>query len=389
MRKICFVTGTRAEYGLLQPLLKLFNFDDSWDLQILVTGMHLAPEFGLTYQIIEADGYKISGKIEMLLSSDSSNAIVKSIGLGMIGFADALTRLQPDLMLVLGDRYEIMAAVTAAFIMRIPVVHLHGGETTEGAFDEGIRHAITKMSYLHFVAADEYSKRVIQLGEHPDRVYNVGGIGIDNIKNMSLLNRYEFEKSIHFKLHKYNILVTFHPVTLENMSSKTQLLNLFDALDEFLDLGVIFTKANSDNDGRIINQMIDEYTQNNLERAVAFTSLGQLRYLSAMQFVDGVVGNSSSGIIEAPSMRTGTVNIGDRQKGRLMAHSIIQSGTSKEDIIKSISILLSKEYKSTLEIIVNPYGDGGVADKIHAIISELNLSEINLKKSFFDIAMVK
>lgn len=386
MKRICFVTGTRAEYGLLQPLMKLFKDSSSWNMQLVVTGMHLSPEYGLTYKTIEKDGYNIDIKLEMLVSSDTDIGVVKSTGLGMISFADAFSTLQPDLLIVPGDRYEILSAVTAAFFMRIPIAHLHGGETTEGAFDEGIRHTITKMSYLHFVAADEYRNRVIQLGESPERVYTVGGIGIDNILNLELLSRDLLEQSIMFKLHRRNLLITFHPVTLEQRSAETQFTALCSALDQFPDIGLIFTKANSDNDGRAINKLIDQYVLDNSSRAVAFTSLGQLRYLSVMQYVDGVVGNSSSGIVEAPSMKVGTLNIGDRQKGRLMADSVIQCGNKIDDIVDGLTKLLSKEFRQKLVDVINPYGTGGTATKIFEIIDELDFTKISLKKKFYDLS---
>ena len=305
-RKICVVTGTRAEYGLLYWLMKEIESDDDLELQIIATGMHLSPESGLTYKEIEKE-FRIDKKIEMLLSSDTPVGISKSMGLAQISFAEAYDELRPDIVVVLGDRYEIFSAASAAMIGRIPIAHLHGGETTEGAFDESIRHAVTKMSHLHFTATEEYRKRVIQLGEHPDRVFNVGGLGIDNIKKLELLSKSEFEDSIGFKLDKKNILVTFHPVTLEDSTASEQFRNLLDAIDELKKTHIIFTKANSDTDGRVINSMIDEYAQSHNDKAIAFTSLGQLRYLSALRYVDAVVGNSSSGLAEAPSFKVGTI----------------------------------------------------------------------------------
>jgi GDP/UDP-N,N'-diacetylbacillosamine 2-epimerase (hydrolysing) len=284
--------------------------------------MHLSPEFGLTYKEIEKE-FKINKKIEMLLSSDTSVGISKSMGLAQISFAESYDELKPDIVIVLGDRYEIFSATSAAMIARIPIAHIHGGEKTEGAFDESISHSITKMSHLHFTATEEYKNRVIQLGEHPSRVFNVGGMGIENIKRLKLLSKDEFEKSIEFKLNIKNILVTFHPVTLENSTAKEQFQELLDAIDELEDTNIIFTKANSDTDGRVINQMIDEYVTKNSHKSIVFTSLGQLRYLSALQYVDAVVGNSSSGLAEAPSFKIGTINIGDRQKGRIKASSVI------------------------------------------------------------------
>ncbi len=383
MKKICVVTGTRAEYGLLYWLMKEIEADKDLELQLIVTGMHLSSEFGLTYKEIEKE-FKINKKIEMLLSSDTSIGISKSMGLAQISFAEAYDELKPDIVVVLGDRYEIFSATSAAMIAKIPVAHLHGGETTEGAFDESIRHSITKMSHLHFTATQEYKNRVIQLGEYPSRVFNVGGMGIENIKRLKLLSKEEFEKSIDFKLNKKNILVTFHPVTLEKSTAKEQFQELLDAIDELEDTNIIFTKANSDTDGRVINQMIDEYVTNHSDKAVGFTSLGQLRYLSALQFVDAMVGNSSSGIAEAPSFKIGTINIGDRQKGRIKAQSIIDCEPKKEVILKAFNKLYSNKFKDLLQTIKNPYGDGCASMNIIEEIKKIDLKNI-LKKSFYDL----
>ncbi len=382
-RKICVVTGTRAEYGLLYWLMKEIEEDNNLELQLIVTGMHLSPEFGLTYKEIEKD-FKIDKKIEMLLSSDTSIGISKSMGLAQISFAEAYQELEPDIVVVLGDRYEIFSAVSSAMIARIPIAHLHGGEATEGLIDESIRHSITKMSHIHFTASQEYKNRVIQLGEQPDKVFNVGGLGIDNIKRLKLLSKKEFEKSINFKLNKKNILVTFHPVTLESSTAKEQFQHLLDAIDILEDTNIIFTKANSDTDGRIINSMIDMYVKENSQKSVCFTSLGQLRYLSALQYVDAMVGNSSSGLAEAPSFKIGTINIGDRQKGRIMADSVINCKSDRESILKAFKKLYSKVFQEELKTSINPYGDGGASKKIKAVIQDINLEGI-LKKSFFDI----
>ena len=382
-RKICIVTGTRAEYGLLYWLMKEIEADKDLELQLIVTGMHLSPEFGLTYKEIEKD-FIIDKKIEMLLSSDTPIGISKSMGLAQISFAEAYEELQPDMLVVLGDRYEIFSAVSVAMIARIPIAHLHGGETTEGAFDESIRHSITKMSHLHFTATDTYRKRVIQLGEHPKRVFNVGGMGIENIKRLKLLSKEEFEKSIDFKLNKKNILITFHPVTLENATAKEQFQELLNAVDILKSTNIIFTKANSDTDGRVINQMIDEYVSQNSDKSVAFTSLGQLRYLSALQYVDAMVGNSSSGLAEAPSFQIGTINIGDRQKGRIMAKSVINCKSDRESIADAFEKLYSKAFQEVLKTSTNPYGDGCASLKIIEELKKVDLENI-LKKSFYDL----
>ena len=382
-RKVCVITGTRAEYGLLYWLLKEIQNDKELELQLIVTGMHLSPEFGLTYKEIEKE-FKINKKIEMLLSSDTPVGISKSMGLAQISFAEAYAELKPDILIVLGDRYEIFSCVSAAMIAQIPIAHLHGGETTEGAFDESIRHSITKMSHLHFTAADEYKNRVIQLGENPSRVFNVGGLGIENIKRLKLLTKEEFEKSIDFKLNKKNILVTFHPVTLESSTAQEQFQELLNAVDELKDTNIIFTKANSDTDGRVINQMIDEYVVKNAHKSIGFTSLGQLRYLSALQYVDAMVGNSSSGLTEAPSFRIATINIGDRQKGRIKASSVIECEPNKDSILKSFEKLYSKEFQETLKTTINPYGDGCASKKIVEILKSVDLENI-IKKSFYDL----
>lgn len=383
-RNICVITGTRAEYGLLYWLMKEINDSDDFVLQIVVTGMHLSPEFGLTYKQIEKDGFKINRKVEMLLSSDTAVGITKSMGLAMIGFADVFEELTPDIVLVLGDRFETFSAVTAAMISKIPIVHLHGGESTEGAFDEAMRHSITKMSHLHFTSTDVYRQRVIQLGEKPERVFNVGALGIDNINNLKLLSYEEFEDSVGFKLGKYNLLVTFHPVSLEKATAEEHFSHLLQALNELDECHIFFTKTNADTDGRVINQMIDDYVTSYSDKAIAYTSLGQLRYLSAMQYMDGVVGNSSSGLIEAPSFQIGTVNIGDRQKGRIKCESIIDCNPDYESIRHALTTLFSLDFKKKLTDIVNPYGTGGAAGKIVNIIRNYPLADI-LKKQFYDL----
>lgn len=380
-RKICVVTGTRAEYGLLYWLMKEIQNDEEFELQIIATGMHLSPEFGLTFQTIEQDGFKINEKVEMLLSSDTPVGIAKSMGLGTIGFADAIERLSPDLIIVLGDRYEILSVVQAALIAKVPVAHIAGGDITEGAVDEQIRHSVTKMSHLHFVTNEQAKNRVKQMGENPDHVYNVGSPGIDQIKRLELLSKEEFEASIGFKLRKRNLLVTFHPVTLDIQSPSDQFEELLKALDNLgNEVGIIFTKPNSDTYGRVLNQMIDEYVQER-SNTVAYTSLGQLRYLSAIQYVDAVVGNSSSGLYEVPSFSKPTVNIGDRQKGRLQATSVINCNTTEIDIEKAIVRAFDKDCSDT----VNPYGDGNSSNRILNILKEHKDYKQLIQKHFFKV----
>jgi len=383
MKKICVVTGTRAEYGLLRWVMEGVRQSPELELQLIATGMHLSPEFGMTVEAIEADGFKIDRKVEMLLSSDTAVGVTKSMGLGMIGFADALAELKPDLMLVLGDRYEILSAAASAMIARIPIAHLHGGETTEGAFDEAIRHSITKMSHLHFVAAEEYRQRVIQLGEQPEYVFNVGGLGIDNILRMKLLTRDELEETLNFKLEKRNLLITFHPITLEQNTSAQQMDELLAALVELKDAGLIFTMPNADTEGRVLSRKIEAFCAKHSQARV-YTSLGQLRYLSCIQHVDGVVGNSSSGLAEVPSFMKGTINIGDRQRGRLKAASVIDCEPDRGSISKALELLYSPEFQSMLPTVKNPYGTGGASKKIVKILEGVSFNDL-LKKTFFDL----
>lgn len=385
MRKICVVTSTRAEYGLLYWLLKEIEADSELELQLIVTGMHLSPEFGLTYKEIEKE-FKIDKKIEILGFSHSKLDICTEVAKVYEKFAPAFSELKPDILVLLGDRYEIFGVAGVASIMQIPIAHIHGGETTQGAFDEAFRHSITKMSHIHFAATREYANRIIQLGEEPSRVFNVGGPGIENIKKLNLLNKDEFEKSINFKLAKKNILITFHPVTLENGSAKEQFSELLKAIDELEDTNFIFTKANSDIDGDVINKMIDEYVSKNPQKAVTFASLGQLRYLSAIKFVDIVLGNSSSGLSEVPSFKKATINIGDRQKGRTKASSVIDISPIKEEILAAIKKVYSKEFEQVLKDTTNPYDGGNPSKKMVKILKEIELEGI-LKKKFYDIGL--
>ena len=383
-RKICVVTGTRAEYGLLYWTMKRIQDEPNLELQVIATGMHLSPEFGNTYNIIENDGFNIDNKIECLLSSDTGVGISKSVGLGIISFSEAYAQLQPDIVLVLGDRFEIMGAVTAAMICRIPVAHCHGGEATEGLIDEAIRHSLTKMSQIHFACTEEYRNRIIQLGEHPLNVYNVGGLGIENINKLDLLDREAFEDSINYKLKENNYLVTFHPVTLDDASAETQFSALIDALDKLDDSLIIFTKPNADNEGRIIIKLIDEYVSKNKNKAVTFTSLGQLRYLSAIPFMTAVVGNSSSGLLEVPSFRIPTVNIGDRQRGRIQGDSVINCDPTETSIKKALDIAKSKEFRDNVKDKVSPYGENNSSEIIIDKLINISLDGI-LKKKFYNL----
>jgi GDP/UDP-N,N'-diacetylbacillosamine 2-epimerase (hydrolysing) len=382
-RKICVVTGSRAEYGLLRWVMEGIRNAESLELQIIATGMHLSPRFGKTVNVIEEDGFLIDRKVEMLLSSDTNVGVTKSLGLGMIGFADALAELKPDMLLLLGDRYELLAAAAAATIALLPIAHIHGGESTEGAFDEAIRHSITKMSHLHFVAAEPYGKRVIQLGEDPTRVFQVGGLGVDSIHRLELLTRKELERELGITLQPRNLLITFHPVTLEGGGAESQLVELLAALGELDNTGLIFTMPNSDTEGLILFERIEDFCAHH-NGAHYFTSLGQLKYLSCLRHVDGVVGNSSSGLLEAPSFKKGTINIGDRQRGRLRAESVIDCKPSRLDISLALEKLFSDEFGALLEDVDNPYGRVGASDRIVSILENTSLEGL-IKKSFFDI----
>jgi len=386
MKRIGIMTGTRAEYGLLKPLMQEINKDNDLELYLIVSGMHLSPEFGMTYQEIEEDGFEINAKVEMLLSSDSPAGISKSIGLGVIGFADEFQRADLDMLILLGDRYEALSAAICAMVMRIPIAHLHGGELTEGAIDEGIRHSITKMSYLHFTSTEQYRNRVIQLGENPERVFYVGALGVENIKKINLMTKEELERSIHFEIDENTVVVTYHPVTLENNTVEEQFLNLLKVLDRNPKIRMIFTKANADTNGRIVNELIDKYAAQNSERACAFMSLGQKRYLSALKYCRIVIGNSSSGIIEAPSFGKPIINIGDRQKGRICADSVINCGYTQQEIRQAMETALTEEFENKARNCRNPYEKENTAANIISVIKDYLLNDkIKLKKGFYDI----
>ena len=387
MRKICIVTGSRAEWGLLSGLARKIADDPELELQIIATNMHLSPEFGLTYREIERQGFRINRKVEMLLSSDTANATGKSVGLATIGFSDAYEDLAPDMLLVLGDRYEILAAVTAALFYKIPVAHLHGGEVTEGAYDDAIRHAITKMSHLHFTSTEEYRRRVIQLGEQPERVFHVGAIGIDNIRHIDLLDKKVLEEQLDFPFDRKTVLVTYHPETLDAIPVEEQFRNLLEALDDRQDIRILFTLPNSDTGGRIIIRMIEEFVARNKQRVRTYTSLGQLRYLSALQFVAAVVGNSSSGILEVPSFGKPTLDIGNRQKGRLAADSVVHCGVSGTEISEGLDRVLSDAFAKQAACTQNPYEKKDTALEIWRVLKNYPLNGI-VQKTFYDIRHV-
>lgn len=382
-RNICIITGTRAEYGLLYWLIKRIELDNELNLQLVVTGMHLSPEFGLTYKQIEADGFKIDEKVEMLLSSDTPASIAKSVGLGTILFSDVYSRLNPDILIVLGDRYEIFAATQAAMLMRIPIAHIHGGELTEGAVDDSIRHAITKMAHVHFTANQEYMNRVIQMGEQPGRVYNVGALGIEGINSIKVLSKQELTKELGFSLNRF-FLITLHPTTLNSNTSEKDIRVLLESLNKFPEYNIVFTKTNADAEGRIINQRIEEYVAKNNHRARLFDSLGQLKYLSALKHCEVVIGNSSSGIIEAPYYYTPTVNIGIRQNGRLRAKSVIDCSFEHVAIHRAIEKALSSDFKSEIQQMSFPYGVGHTSQDILNVLKTTELDNISIKR-FHDL----
>jgi len=385
MKRICVVTGTRAEYGLLKPVIERIHRDKELELYLVVTGMHLSVEFGLTYREIEADGYKIDKKIEMLLSADTPASIIKSMGVEMIGLADAFEEAKPDMLVALGDRYEMLAAAAAAMVHRIPIAHIHGGELTEGIMDEAVRHSITKMSALHFTATEEYKRRVIQLGERPESVFHVGSLGVEGIRTLQLIEKNRLEELLGFRFGRDTVMVTFHPVPLEQSSVESQFACLLHALGKFAGLRIIFTKANADTAGRVMNQMTDAFVKENSSRSIAFASMGQLKYLSALKYCKAVIGNSSSGIIEAPSFGIPTVDIGDRQKGRMKAESIIHCSVSESEIEQAIKQALSADFQERCRNVRNPYEGKGTSDTIVRMIKKALEHGIDLKKSFYDI----
>lgn len=382
--KIAIVTGTRAEYGLLYWVIKKIHESQNHELQLIVTGMHLSPEFGFTVTEIEKDGFPISKRVEILLSSDSSIGTGKSVGLGVISFSECFGELEPDLCLLLGDRFEILAAATAAMLARIPIAHCHGGEATEGLIDESIRHSITKMSHLHFTSTEAYRKRVVQLGENPNYVFNVGALGLENINKLELLTMSEVENSLGIKLNQKTFLITYHPVTLDNKSSKRMIGELIQALNRFDNVQYIFTLPNADNNGRVIIEKIKEYERKNSGNVKVFTSLGQLRYLSLLQYCSIVVGNSSSGLIEVPSFKIPTVNIGDRQRGRIAGPTVINCGVTTDEIFNAVNSAMSKSDEFELMDNPNPYDGGNSSDEILDKLDSIDLSGI-IKKSFYNI----
>lgn len=386
MRKVAVFTGTRAEYGLLYWLMKDLNVDPECDLQIVVSGSHLSPEFGYTVDVIENDGFSVAEKIEVLLSSDSPVGVVKSMGLGLIGYADALDRIKPNVLVILGDRFEALAAAQTAMMLRIPIVHLHGGEITEGAYDDAIRHAITKLSFLHCTSTNESRDRVIQLGESPSRVKNVGAIGLDHLNRSTLMSLGELSVSLDFVISEPYFLVTYHPVTLANEDPILSFKALTDAIDKFPAHQVIITYPNADDGGRKIIPLIEAYASVNSKRVLSIKSLGQTRYLTAVKYAEAVIGNSSSGIIEVPSFEVPTVNIGDRQKGRLSAASVLHCDTGAESIHEAICRAKTLKLGDDKSVYLNPYGDGNTS---HRVINMIKQADLSVVKSFYDVEVAQ
>ena len=385
LKKVAVVTATRAEYGILRNVIDKIEKSAQLELCLMVTGTHLVPEYGMTVGEIVQDGYTIAEKIDVLLASDTPAAISKTMGLTMISFAEAFERQKPDCLVVLGDRYELVAVCSAAMNAGIPIAHISGGETTQGAIDESVRHCITKMSYLHFPACETYRRRIIQLGEEPERVYNFGDVGVEAVRLIPVMTKPELEQSIDFLLDKPYMSVTFHPVTLEAHEAERQMQELLDALDTFVDMKFVFTKANADAGGRKINEMIDAFVAGH-DNCAAFASLGIKRYINLLRFCDGIIGNSSSGIVEAPAIGIPTVNIGNRQKGRLQADSILNCAPDREEIIRTVRESQTKEFQERARNTVNPYGDGNTSEKIVQTITEyLYQDKICLEKKFYDV----
>ncbi|MCI8210376.1 UDP-N-acetyl glucosamine 2-epimerase [Pseudomonas sp. S25] len=382
-RRVAVFTGTRAEYGLLYWLMSEVRQDPALELQTIVGGMHLSPEFGETWRLVESDGFTIDAKVEMLLSSDTAVGVVKSMGLGAIGFADALDRLRPDVLVVLGDRFEALSIAQAALVMRIPIAHLHGGELTEGAYDDGIRHALTKMAYLHFVAAQPYKARVIQMGEAPERVFNVGAVGLDHLKRTPLMSLEELGESLGFDLRPPFLLVTYHPVTLANEDPVGSFMNILSALDQFTDYQIIITYPNADNGGRAIIPVLEAYAAARPDQVLAIPSLGFRRYLSVVKLAGAVVGNSSSGIIEVPSFHVPTVNVGVRQAGRLCADSVLHCAATVEGVTQALDTALSADFSALCNSAVNPYGEG---DAARSIVEVLSTCDLGVQKTFHDLS---
>ena len=386
MKKICVVTSTRADYGIMKPLLVKLHSESTIDLSIVATGMHLCNEFGNTYREIESDGFAISRKVDVQLGSDSAVGMSKTMGIALISFADYFEQTQPELLILLGDRFEIAAVGCAALNARIPIAHLYGGERTEGAVDDCYRHSITKMSTLHFTSCEEYRKRVIQLGERPDTVFNVGSMGVENVLSMPVLPLSELERELGFSLHDTPYaVVTFHPVTKEAETAAAQVLKLMQALDAFPDMRFIITKSNSDTGGRQINKLWDDYGKSR-ENCLVVPSLGIKKYLSALKYATMMIGNSSSGMTEGPAFHLPIINIGDRQKGRLAGECILNCPPDADAIIEQIQTARSNEFHKICANAVNLFGNGNTSAEIMRILTQcFENGKVTVKKEFYDL----
>ena len=365
VKKICVVTGTRADFGIMSRLLEMIRDSREFELQVVATNMHLAPEYGMTVNEIEQSGFKVDRRVDMLLSGDSATATVKSMGVGMIGIADALADLRPDYLLILGDRYEMLSVASASIIFRIPVIHLHGGEVTEGAYDNAIRAAITQLSSIHFTSTEEYRNNVVRMGADPARAFNVGSLGVDNARTDELMTLEAFNQSLDFDFRPGFLLVTYHPATCHPGEEAKDTKQFLDALDRFPDQQILITMPNSDTGGREVARLMREYGERNPDCVKCVTSLGRLRYYTALSLCGAVVGNSSSGLIEAPSFGVPTLNVGDRQKGRAQGNTVVNSGSETEEIVAGLKKVLTPDFRIYCrQEGVNPYSQPNTALQI-------------------------
>lgn len=384
IKNICIVSGSRAEYGLLKPLIKKVKKENQFNLQLVVTGMHLSKKYGYTINEIFEDNFNVFEKVDILSSERSKTYIGESLSNGIKQFSDYFSKNKPDILIVLGDRFEIFACCIAAYFLNIPIGHINGGETTEAAFDEGIRHSITKMSHFHFTSNKVYRNRVIQLGEDPKRVFNVGGLFVDAIKESKILTKKQLTAKTNIVFKKKNLLITYHPETLSEKSPQKSFLELIKVLKKREDINLIFTLPNADPSNSKIFSLVQKFVKENPNRAICFSSLGHQNYISLLNYVDGVLGNSSSGITEAPAFQIGTINVGDRQKGRIRSQSIIDCEPDSLSIEQAINKLYSTNFKKKIKRSINPYGNGNASTQIVKILKKISLTA-NIQKTFYDI----
>lgn len=386
-KKICIITGSRAEWGLFYPLARRIQSEkNNFTLQIIATGAHFSRKHGLTYREIQKDGFRITRAVPLPLSQDTKEDIGRAFGTGVIGLSRALQSIKPHLVILLGDRFETFAAAVACLFTKIPIAHIHGGESTEGSLDDVMRHAITKLAHIHFVSHGRYKKRVVQMGENPSRVFCVGALALDNITGKKALSKRMLEKKLRFKLGADYVLVTFNPPTAEGkLDAERQFNNLLKALDEANGIKVVFTKSSPDIYSKMLTQLLDKYVSWRKERCIARASLGRELYLSTLKYASAVVGNSSSGIIEAPSFGIPTVNIGDRQNGRLHAKSVINCNGEKSSISNAIKKALTRNFRKKCKYVKNPYDRGNTAKKIVSILKKTHIDGSLVKKRFYDL----